>query len=59
MAHPVSSDLPDGRTLSPYHQVLSGAIDLVAGTAGGTATVLVGQPLDTVKVNFIYLIYNG
>ncbi|OQR76569.1 carnitine-acylcarnitine carrier protein-like [Tropilaelaps mercedesae] len=50
MAHPVSSDLPDGRTLSPYHQLLSAAIDLAAGTAGGTANVLVGQPLDTVKV---------
>lgn len=50
MAHPVSSDLPDGRTLNPYHQLLSAGIDLVAGTAGGTANVLVGQPLDTVKV---------
>ncbi|KAH9391173.1 hypothetical protein TYRP_006769 [Tyrophagus putrescentiae] len=29
---------------------LTGVIDLLAGTAGGTANVLVGQPLDTIKV---------
>lgn len=34
-------------TPSPYRD---GSIDLVAGSMGGVATVLVGQPLDTVKV---------
>lgn len=29
---------------------ISGTIDLLAGSAGGCATVMVGQPLDTVKV---------
>lgn len=51
MAHPTPSDPPNGNTLSPYYQVVSAAIDLVAGTAGGTANVLVGQPLDTVKAS--------
>ena len=27
-------------------------IDLVSGSAGGVANVLVGQPMDTVKVRF-------
>ena len=30
--------------------VITGVIDFVAGSAGGCANVLVGQPLDTVKV---------
>lgn len=29
---------------------LNGIIDLLAGSFGGAANVLVGQPLDTVKV---------
>lgn len=29
---------------------INGLIDLIAGSIGGCATVLVGQPLDTVKV---------
>ncbi|XP_018497762.1 mitochondrial ornithine transporter 1 [Galendromus occidentalis] len=33
-----------------YHSFASAAISLAAGTAGGTANVVVGQPLDTVKV---------
>lgn len=33
--------------LSP---MVVGGIDFVAGTAGGIANVLVGQPLDTIKV---------
>lgn len=43
------SKYPPGETieLSP---VVVGAIDFLAGTAGGTANVLVGQPLDTIKV---------
>ena len=28
----------------------SAAVDLAAGCVGGTAAILVGQPLDTVKV---------
>lgn len=30
--------------------VVTGAIDFVAGSLGGVANVLVGQPLDTIKV---------
>ena len=30
---------------------INGIIDLVAGSLGGCANVLVGQPLDTAKVN--------
>lgn len=51
MAHPVASDLPEGLRNSPYHSVVSSAISLLAGTAGGTANVVVGQPLDTVKAS--------
>ena len=29
-------------------------VDLLAGSCGGTAVVLVGQPMDTVKVRFKY-----
>jgi solute carrier family 25 ornithine transporter 2/15 len=32
------------------HHITNGVIDFVAGSAGGCANVLVGQPLDTVKV---------
>lgn len=35
------------KVLSPF---IVGSIDLIAGSLGGTATVLVGQPLDTIKV---------
>lgn len=31
------------------------AVDFTGGTLGGVATVLVGQPLDTVKVSFSLL----
>ncbi|KAH9497757.1 hypothetical protein DERF_013716 [Dermatophagoides farinae] len=34
----------------PLNPAIHGAIDLLAGSAGGTANVLVGQPLDTIKV---------
>ena len=34
----------------PLNPFINGTIDLLAGSAGGTATVLVGQPLDTIKV---------
>lgn len=30
---------------------LDAAVDFTGGTLGGVATVLIGQPLDTVKVN--------
>jgi len=35
---------------STIRQLAIGAVDLMAGSAGGVATVLVGQPLDTIKV---------
>lgn len=34
-------------SLNPF---IHGTIDLLAGSAGGTANVIVGQPLDTIKV---------
>lgn len=42
----VKNDEP-GKQLSPS---IVGSIDFIAGSLGGTATVLVGQPLDTIKV---------
>lgn len=36
--------------MPPYHHYLTAFIDLTAGSFGGIANVLVGQPLDTVKV---------
>lgn len=30
---------------------LDASVDFIGGTLGGVATVLVGQPLDTIKVN--------
>lgn len=44
---PPSNDTPKTSQLSPF---TVGAIDLIAGSLGGTANVLVGQPLDTIKV---------
>lgn len=35
---------------NPFHHYIISFINLTAGAAGGTANVLVGQPLDTVKV---------
>lgn len=35
---------------SPTNCQLNPVIDLIAGSIGGCANVLVGQPLDTVKV---------
>ncbi|KFD47635.1 hypothetical protein M514_11498 [Trichuris suis] len=48
-------------TLGLRH-LLDGAIDFIAGTAGGIAAVYAGQPLDTVKVkmqSFPHLYKNG
>lgn len=44
---PPSNDSTKIKPLSPF---AIGAIDLIAGSLGGTANVLVGQPLDTIKV---------
>lgn len=35
---------------SGQHMLIGGTIDLIAGSLGGVANVLVGQPLDTIKV---------
>lgn len=43
--HPPQTEPRDRNAL------LSGFIDLMAGSLGGCANVLVGQPLDTVKVS--------
>ncbi|XP_054156588.1 mitochondrial ornithine transporter 1-like [Oppia nitens] len=37
-------------TDSPIRQLAIGFVDLMAGSAGGVANVLTGQPLDTIKV---------
>ncbi|EEC05769.1 carnitine-acylcarnitine carrier protein, putative [Ixodes scapularis] len=58
MSNPLPTELHDLQELrdhpekggSVYKHYLAAAVDLAAGTAGGAATVAVGQPLDTVKV---------
>ncbi|KAH6935348.1 hypothetical protein HPB50_005230 [Hyalomma asiaticum] len=58
MSNPLPTELHDLQELrdhpeiggTVYKHYLAAAVDLVAGTAGGAATVAVGQPLDTVKV---------
>ena len=37
-------------TSKPIDLAVTGTIDLIAGSLGGVANVLVGQPLDTIKV---------
>jgi len=41
--------------VNPLAHLKDGAIDFVAGTAGGVAIVYSGQPLDTVKVKVCVL----
>lgn len=43
-----------GDQITSRNPVISGLIDLTAGSLGGCANVLVGQPLDTVKVIILY-----
>lgn len=58
MSNPLPTELHDLQELrdhpeiggTVYKHYLAAAVDLVAGTAGGAATVAVGQPLDTIKV---------
>ncbi|KAL3215897.1 hypothetical protein MRX96_033369 [Rhipicephalus microplus] len=58
MSNPLPTEIHDLQELrdhpeiggTVYKHYLAAAVDLVAGTAGGAATVAVGQPLDTVKV---------
>ncbi|KAH9373576.1 mitochondrial ornithine transporter 1 [Haemaphysalis longicornis] len=58
MSNPLPTELHDLQELrehpeiggTVYKHYLAAAVDLVAGTFGGAATVAVGQPLDTVKV---------
>lgn len=58
MSNPLPTELHDLQELrdrkkissSLYKHYIAAGIDLIAGTAGGAATVAVGQPLDTVKV---------
>ncbi|CAG2179872.1 unnamed protein product, partial [Oppiella nova] len=44
---------------STIRQLAIGAVDLMAGSAGGVATVLVGQPLDTIKDGWFRGLYAG
>lgn len=58
MSNPLPTELHDLQELrdhpeksgSVYKHYLAATVDLLAGTAGGAATVAVGQPLDTIKV---------
>lgn len=43
-------NLEDSRILIRTGAIRNAFVDLLAGTLGGIATVIVGQPLDTIKV---------
>ncbi|XP_015930559.1 mitochondrial ornithine transporter 1 [Parasteatoda tepidariorum] len=45
-----SNQVPTSNFIKLYQHYITAAIDLTAGSAGGAACVLVGQPLDTIKV---------
>ncbi|XP_054721709.1 mitochondrial ornithine transporter 1-like [Uloborus diversus] len=45
-----SSEVEVPESTGRYHQIITAAIDLISGAAGGANCVFVGQPLDTVKV---------
>ncbi|XP_013779404.1 mitochondrial ornithine transporter 1-like [Limulus polyphemus] len=47
---PPGVDPEEWRKTHTYEHYITACIDLTAGAAGGTANVMVGQPLDTIKV---------